>query len=211
MSPKIGSKLTGLRSLPTAAFRSLGLGVGFVVLVTGIFAGAGALQDREPRVADPVASPELEPAPPAVAEPDGEAGDGTDEEPDAGAGGDAAGGDADAGQGDGSPDEAPPATGPPPSSVTIQVLDAIPGQDAAAVAGVRSALTDAGFSVRASNRARVMYENTTIFYTVGFEAEARIVGAALGVRAINPMTDLPAERQLSSSIMVHVVVGEDRR
>jgi hypothetical protein len=75
---------------------------------------------------------------------------------------------------------------------------------------VRTTLTEAGFRIAASRDGRA-YDVTTIFYTTGFEAEARLVGQVLGVSAINPMTDLPPERRLSSSVMVHVVVGADRR
>jgi hypothetical protein len=125
---------------------------------------------------------------------------------------DEADGDADD-EGPGVDDEAPvepPATGPAPRDVSVQLLNGIGADGSAGVARVRSTLSDAGFRIVATSTGRA-YDVTTIFYTVGFEDAARLVGAELDVRVIKPMTDLPAERRLSASVMVHVVVGADRR
>jgi hypothetical protein len=195
-----GSRLTGLRSLPSSAFRALGVGVGFVVLVAGVFAGIGAWQDRGPRVDEPAAAPAPAPVPAPV--PDGAPDDVPDDVPDDEADEDVPGDDA-------TPDD-PPAAGPAPRDVSVQLLNGIGADGAAGVARVRSALSDAGFRIVATSTGRA-YDVTTIFYTVGFEDEAQLVGAELDVRVINPMTDLPAERRLSPSVMVHVVVGADRR
>ena len=207
MAAGTGSRFAGLRSLPSAALRVLGLGIGFVVLVTSIFAGVGAFQDREPRPDEPIAAPEPTPVPPPAPapEPDGDDvddSDADDAEDDADAGDEAS---------DDVPVEQPAPTGPRPESVTVQLLDAITGQDADAVARVRRILNDANFNVRASNRARMMYDVTTVFYTDGFEAQGRLVAQALDVTEVRAMSTLPAERRLSSSIMVHVLVGADRR
>ena len=197
MSPRTGSKLAGLRSLPPSAFRALGLGVGFVVLVAGVFAGAGAWQDREPKVDEPVAAPAPAPAPtpePVPAPDDTPADEADDDEPS-------------------SDEEAPaepPATGPAPGDVSVQLLNGIGANGSAGVARVRSTLDEAGFRIVATSPGRP-YDVTTIFYTGGFEDAARLVGAALNVSTIRPMTDLPAERRLSATVMVHVVVGADRR
>lgn len=196
-------RLAGLRSLPSSATRVLATAVGFVVLVAALFAGVGAWQDRDltaaPRPAEPAPAPAPDPAPaPAPDAP------GTDDDAD-----DADADDAD----DASPDDddaapAPPATGPRPADVTVQLLNG--AGDAGAVSRVRTQLTDAGFRIAASNSGRA-YDRTTIFYTVGFEAEGRLVASVLATDQVFPMTDLPPERRLSSTVMVHVVVGADRR
>jgi hypothetical protein len=198
------SRFAGLRSLPSAAYRALGLGVGFVVLVAAVFAGIGAWQDREPGPDQPIAAPEPAPVPPPAPAPE----PGGDDEDDSDADAPDEGDDADAG-GD-APTEPPPTTGPRPADVSVQLLNGIGADGSAGVARVRTTLTEAGFRISASRDGRA-YDVTTIFYTTGFEAEARLVGQVLGVTAINPMTDLPPERRLSSSVMVHVVVGADRR
>ena len=171
------------------------------MLVTGVFAGIGAWQDREPRVDEPVAAPEPAPAPvPAPAPTPDATPDDSDTDVDA---------DDDPSTDEQAPVE-PPTTGPAPASVSVQLLNGIGADGSVGVARVRTALADAGFRIVATSAGRP-YDVTTIFYTVGFEDEARLVGAEIGVSEINPMTDLPAERRLSTSVMVHVVVGADRR
>ncbi len=103
------------------------------------------------------------------------------------------------------PDDAPRA-----QDVSVQLLNGIGSDGGAAVARARTALTDEGFRITAERNARA-YDVTTIFYTVGFEDEGRLVGRTLDVTEIRPMTDLPAERRLSDGVMVHVVLGSDRR
>jgi len=183
--------LAGLRSLPSSAVRVLGIGAGFVVLVAALFAGVGAWQDRDVTAGADVAEPEPDPAPqpsPAPApEPDPE----PEPEPEP------------------EPDDVP-ADSPRPQDVSVQLLNGIGSDGSAAVARARTALTDEGFRIAAERTARA-YDVTTIFYTVGFEDEGRLVGQALDVTEIKPMTDLPAERRLSDDVMVHVVLGSDRR
>jgi len=197
------SRFAGLRSLPSAAFRAIGLGVGFVVLVTAVFAGVGAWQDREPAPDEPVAAPEPAPVPPPAPAPEP---DGDDDDNDADAPDDAD----DADEGDDAPTQPPTTGGPRPADVSVQLLNGIGADGSSGVTRVRTTLAEAGFRIAASRDGRP-YDVTTIFYTTGFEAEARLVGKVLDVTAINPMTDLPPERRLSSSVMVHVVVGADRR
>jgi hypothetical protein len=192
-----GSMLQSLRSLPTSAIRVLGGGLGFVVLIAAVFAGVGAWQDRDrsPDIAieapDPAPAPTPVPDPVEPPAPDGDAPDAPEEEP------------------DGAVDEQP-VEGPPPGSVSVQLLNGIGADGASGVAAVRSLLSEAGFRIVASNAGRA-YDRTTVFYTVGFEAEGRLVARTLGTTEVFVMTDLPAERRLSSSVMVHVVVGADRR
>ncbi len=196
--------LAGLRSLPSSAVRVLGIGAGFVVLVAALFAGVGAWQEREVS-ADPGASaPEPAPTPPPAPAPAPQPGADDDDDDDAD---------------DDAPDEAddeddtptpPPAQGPRPQDVTVQLLNGIGADGSAAVTRARTTLSEAGFNIRATSNARA-YDTTTIFYTDGYEAEARLVGSVLGVNAINAMSTLPADRRLSPSVMVHVVLGADRR
>jgi hypothetical protein len=202
MTGGVGAVVTGLRSLPRAAGRIALVGVAFVALAAGLFTAVDVWQGRDvaaspPPAVTPTPSPEPEPAPPAEEEPEGE-GDAEEEAPDGGAAP--------------APEPTPPPApvGPAPSSVSVQLLNGIGSDGSAAVTRVRTILTDAGFRVVASNTGRP-YDQTTIFYTPGFEAEARLVGAVLGVNQIVVMTELPPERRLSSSVMVHVVVGADRR
>lgn len=183
--------LAGLRALPPSALRVLVLGIGFVVLVGAAFTGVGAWQDRDTTATETAApEPEPEPEPAPAPEPAPEPEPEPEPEPD--------------------PEPEPVDDGPQPADVTVQLLNGAGDGGAAVVADARATLTDAGFRIAASNNARP-YDTTTIFYTVGFESEARLVGEALGVTEINPMTDLPPERRLSDGVMVHVVLGADRR
>jgi hypothetical protein len=203
----VGSVVAGLRSLPRAARRAAGIGALFVVGVTLLFVAVDTWQTRdvtsaEPPTASPSPTPTPEPAPPV-------------DEPDAGSGPDAeapADGTPDTGGStpEPAPAPAPAPTGPAPSSVSVQILNGIGADGSDAVTRVNAALVDAGFRVVARNTGRP-YDVTTIFYTTGFEAEARLVGTVLGVSEIRAMTELPPERRLSSSVMVHLIVGADRR
>lgn len=172
--------------------------VGFVVVVAALFAGVGAWQDREVTAGPPPAEPAPAPAPVPEPAPEDSDPDGADTDDD-GTAPDGA---------DTEPEPSPPATGPRPQDVTVQLLNG--AGDTNAVAGVRSLLTEAGFRIAASNPGRA-YDVTTVFYTVGFEAEGRLVASVLATEAVFPMTDLPPERRLSAGVMVHVVVGADRR
>ncbi len=211
MTPRAGSRFAGLRALPNAAFRALGFGAGFIVLVASVFAGVGAWQERPPRPDEPVAAPEPDPVPPPASAPMPDADTDAEGDDDADVPDDGPGVDSEEPGGTGAaPVDPPAATGPRPSDVSVQLLNGIGADGSAGVSRVRATLNDAGFRIAASRAGRA-YDVTTIFYTVGFEAEARLVGEALRVSAINPMTDLPPERRLSSTVMVHVVVGADRR
>ncbi len=210
MAAGLFGRLAGLRSLPSSASRIAVTGVGFVVLTAALFAGVGAWQDRDTTPGDAVAPVEPAPDPaPAPAPPpdptddaDTDAGTDTDADTDTD-GGDTEGEDA-------SPAEPPATQGPRPADVTVQLLNGIGADGSAGVARVRTTLSDAGFRISASNPGRP-YDVTTVFYTAGFEAQGRLVASTLGVSQVFVMTDLPPERRLSSSVMVHVVVGADRR
>lgn len=212
------STLAGLRSLPSSAVRTLGAGVGFVVLIAALFAGVGAWQDR-----DATAAPDL----PAPAPGPGPAPAPTPEEPGEGEGeGEPGEGEPGEGEGEGQPVDgqpgdtpapapepspAPPSDGPRPADVSVQLLNAAGEGGADATTRIGTTLQEAGFRIGSRNTAGRVYEQTTVFYTVGFEAQGRLVASVLAVNELYPMTELPPERRLSDRVMVHVVVGQDAR
>ena len=73
------------------------------------------------------------------------------------------------------------------------------------VGEVRALLVDEGFRVAATNRARQM--DDVIYFTDGFEDAALRAAEILGFERVEPMEALPPERRLSSSVMLHVIVG----
>lgn len=91
----------------------------------------------------------------------------------------------------------------PPGEVTVQVLDGNAGGDGSAARRVAQELRDLGYQVIAENRARAN-STTSVQYTAGYEAQARQVAAEIGGAEVRQQTNL------SSSVMVHVVVGADR-
>lgn len=184
----------------------LGAAVGIVLGATLLFALLGMLRDDEP-------SPEVvaEPSPTETVEdstedptdaPDETTDDPADEateEPDDGATEEA------------SPEptetEEPPAD-VDPATISIQVLDAVGGEDGpAASQAVADELRAAGFNVVVVNRAGRTYDVTTVFWSAGQEAGGRQVAASLGT---SEAEETPVEVQLSDSVDVHVVVGADR-
>jgi len=199
------ARFAGLRSLPATAVRMLGVGVGFVVLVTALFAGVGAWQDRDltaaPRPTEPVPAPDPAPAP--TPDDSDDTDDAVDDDSDDTDDSD----DSDGPDGTEDPAPPPPVTGPRPADVTVQLLNGSGVEGA--TRPFRTRLEEAGFRIVAANTARAR-DVTTIFYTVGFEAEGRLVASVIGTDQVFPMTDLPPDRRLRGSVMVHVVVGADR-
>lgn len=94
-----------------------------------------------------------------------------------------------------------------PSSVSIQVLDAIGEDDGAAARAVADELREAGYDVVVVNRAGREYDVTTVFWSSGQEVGGQQVAAAIGAGQAEATPD---EVQLSDSVDVHVVVGADR-
>lgn len=104
--------------------------------------------------------------------------------------------------------EVSPAAEVDPAEVSIQVLDAVGGDDGSAAArAVADELRAAGYDVVVVNRASRSYETTTVFWSSGQEAGGRQVAAALDTSEAEPT---PAEVQLSDAVDVHVVVGADQ-
>lgn len=91
-----------------------------------------------------------------------------------------------------------------PSSISVQVLDAVRDDGSAAAEDVEQRLKADGYRVVANNPASKTYEVTTVFYSEGYEAQARQIADAYGWSAVEPKPS-----NLSSSVQVHVVVGLD--
>ncbi len=90
-----------------------------------------------------------------------------------------------------------------PADVSVQVLDATGGEGGAAE--VAADLQDAGYEVVAENAAVTTYEQTTVFYTEDRQDAARQIADEFGYPVVEAKPD-----NLSSSVDVHVVVGQDR-
>lgn len=92
-----------------------------------------------------------------------------------------------------------------PGDITIQVLDAV-GDGGSTHGAVLDCLGAAGYDDLIPNSASRIYASTTVFFTPGEEnqAMAQQVAATLGVGAVE---EKPGN--LSDSVPVHVVVGED--
>lgn len=98
----------------------------------------------------------------------------------------------------------PPTDDLDPSAITIQVLDGVLTDNGQAMSDVVTQLEDLGYDVIATNRARQPYEQTTVFYTAGHEAQARKVADAIGASVVQEQPG-----NLSDSVQVHLVVGAD--
>lgn len=197
-----------LRALFETSLGQFALGaVGLVIGGALLFALVGAVSDGD----DPLAPIANEPTD-AATTPTDPVTDDTDSPTDAS---DPATDPSDAGTGDATdtPTDTPTdaATDTPPSidpsSVSIQVLDAVLDDGRANHGLVVDCLTAAGYSnLIASNRASRVYETTTVFFTPGGDNEtaAQEVAAAIGVSEVEAKPD-----NLSDTVSVHVVVGQD--
>lgn len=93
----------------------------------------------------------------------------------------------------------------PPEEVSIQVIDGVIDDDGAALGQLTTELTGAGYDVAAEAKSFRRYETTTVFYTQGHAVEGRQVAEMLGLDTVSEKGS-----NLSSSVDVHVVVGQDR-
>lgn len=91
-----------------------------------------------------------------------------------------------------------------PSSITLQVLDAVLDDDGRATSDLVRRLREAGYNVVAQHTAVRQYEVTTVFHTPGFEQAARQVAATFGFQRVEVKPD-----NLSDTVQVHVIVGAD--
>ncbi len=103
----------------------------------------------------------------------------------------------------------PPATSDDriaPSTISVQVLDAVLDDDQAAARRVGDELRGDGYRIVATNQAIRTYEKTTVMYTAGFEAQARQIAEEYGFTEVREKPD-----NLTDSVQVHLVVGLDER
>lgn len=91
-----------------------------------------------------------------------------------------------------------------PASISIQVLDGVLTDDGETMRQLAQALRDQGYNVVAENRARQPYEQTTVFYTDGYQAQAEQVAAAIGASAVDQQPG-----NLSEEVQIHIVVADD--
>jgi hypothetical protein len=91
-----------------------------------------------------------------------------------------------------------------PAAISIQVLDGVLTDGGESMRQVAQALRDQGYNVIAENRARQPYEQTTVFYTAGYQAQAEQVAAAIGASAVEQQPG-----NLSQQVQVHIVVADD--
>ena len=187
--------VTAVRSpFRAAASRVAVVAVGFLLVTAGLFAGVGSWQgagDRADAAAEPVPVEPVQPTPAPAPEPEPVPAPEPAPEPEP----------------EPAPEPEPEPVGPDPADVTVQLLDAQLDDGGAAVARAADLLEDAGFDIIARNSVAASrasaYAATTILYSPGFEAEGRLVAAALGateVRAVTP------ENRLTDRVKVHVVI-----
>lgn len=97
-----------------------------------------------------------------------------------------------------------PADAMDPSAITVQVLDGVLDDEGVAATDVSEQLRDQGYDVVATNRARQPYDSTTVFFSPGYEAQARQVAQAIGASVVQEQPG-----NLSTAVQVHVVVADD--
>lgn len=197
----------GDRSFVVSLATHLSAGVALILVVAGAFWGLGQIQGSPagdptitpPEIAAGDETPAPEDPPPATepAEPD---------EPD-----------------DAAPDETEPADDEPvdepengengqdgetrafePSEISVQVLDAA-GDGGTRMQALVAELRADGYRVVATGQARRIYERSTIFYTDGAQEKAWFVSSEYP--ALTIVEEKPSN--LTSSVEVHIVVGED--
>jgi hypothetical protein len=86
----------------------------------------------------------------------------------------------------------------------VQVLDGYQADGGAAADAVAAELADAGYRIVAQNPA-LLYQVTSVLWTAGNEAAGQQIAAEIGAGEVREQPG-----NLSTSVMVHVVVGADR-
>ena len=92
-----------------------------------------------------------------------------------------------------------------PSTVSVQVLDGDGVEGRAETEAVAERLREAGYNVVVVNDASRTYEETTVFWTAGFETQGREMAQLFGFPEAAPKVD-----NLSDQVQVHLVVGADQ-
>lgn len=110
-----------------------------------------------------------------------------------------------------SPEPSPTATSEPtpedgdridPSSISVQVLDAVLDDGGAKAEEVAARLRADGYRVVAVNKASRRYENTTAMFTPGYRPQAEQIADEYDFPAVQEQPG-----NLSEQVQVHVVVG----
>lgn len=92
----------------------------------------------------------------------------------------------------------------PAGEVTVQILDGVLDGSGAA-ASVRDTLVEAGHELIAELPSSRVYEQTTVFWSVGYEDAANQIAQRYGWSVVRPGTEVG----LSEAANVTVVVGQD--
>lgn len=91
-----------------------------------------------------------------------------------------------------------------PASISVQVLDAYPDDGGTKTSELAQQLRADGYNVVATNKAYRRYEQTTVMFTPGFEAQARQIAQQYGFSEVREQPG-----NLSEQVQVHLVVGAD--
>jgi len=92
-----------------------------------------------------------------------------------------------------------------PATVTVQVLDGDGAEGRAETEAVAGRLSEAGYNVVVINDAARTYEQTTVFWTDGFEEQGREMAQLFGFPEVTQKLE-----NLSDTVQVHLVVGADQ-
>jgi len=92
-----------------------------------------------------------------------------------------------------------------PATVSVQVLDGDGVEGRAETEAVAERLSAAGYNVVVINDASRTYEDTTVFWTAGFEVQGQEMAQLLGFPEAAPKLE-----NLSDQVQVHLVVGADQ-
>ncbi len=102
------------------------------------------------------------------------------------------------------PDEEPEPERIDPGSISVQVLDGYQADGGRAADAVAAELTDEGYRIVARNPA-LRYDVTAVLWTSGNQEAGEQIAGDIGAAEIREQPG-----NLSTSVMVHVVVGADR-
>ena len=199
------ARVVGIAALVIAASAALFVGLGQlgedeIVVADAPEERAAPEPDEEPEEPDPEPDPAPAPEEEPDTEPEGDEEPDADEEPDTE-----------------EPEEAPEEEAPEeeaeeepeeeridPGSISVQVLDGYQDDGGSAADAVAAELSDAGYRIVARNPA-LRYDVTAVLWTAGNEAAGEQIARDISAAEVREQPG-----NLSTSVMVHVVVGADR-
>jgi hypothetical protein len=191
----------GDRSFVVSLLSHLAAGIALVAAVAAAFWGLGQVQSPGDPVIEETAASPTEDAP----EESGETADPTPEaeETEEAEAEEEATPEPVADDGDGAAEEDEAEQAVDPSTISLQILDAA-GDGGTRASHAGEILRADGYRIVAERRAVRGYERTTVFHSQGHEAAARQIADDHGYTVVEPNPG-----NLSGSVNVHVVVGED--